>query len=243
MKNLMIIKKGEPLVDSREVSKGFDVGHKQVRNLIQTNIERIKRFGNLEELEVKTRKGRIEKFFLLNESQALFLVSSMRNSEVILDFRELMVREFIRIRTGLQQAILNKSNQQWLTDRSRGKLVRCVTTETIEKFVEYATNQGSKNAKMYYRNISSMQNKSLFILREKYPNLRDLLTDRQLSFIQVVDTISSEALREGMQQQLPYKEIYEIAKQRVTTAAELMPKTMVPLIEEADQIPNLNKGK
>lgn len=87
----------------------------------------------------------------------------------------------------------------------------------IKEFVEYATKQGSKNAKMYYQNITKMTNKALELLvqtKEGKP-LRDLATVTELGFIQVVDNRATEAIQDAMKNKLPYKEVYKFAKKEV----------------------------
>ncbi len=74
----------------------------------------------------------------------------------------------------LQQAT-QKQSAEWIAQRAAGKITRLEETDTIQQFVEYATAQGSTSANRYYCNISKMQNKALFILEQKFPNLREIL--------------------------------------------------------------------
>jgi len=70
--------------------------------------------------------------------------------------------------------------------------------------VEYAKTQGSQSAEKYYLAISKMENKSLFLVEQKYPNLRDILGIAELGLIAVADTIVAKALAEGIEKAMHY---------------------------------------
>ena len=74
-----------------------------------------------------------------------------------------------------------------------------------------------------------MENKALFIITEKFPNLRNILNGMQLSIVASADIAVAKALKEGMEQELYYKEIYKLAKSRLEKFAEIVGKTLVPV--------------
>ena len=137
------------------------------------------------------------------------------------------------MRKTLLQAVTNRDNQLWLEERETGKLQRRSTTDRIKEFVEYAEKQGSRNAKMYYMNISKMENKALFFIEQKYPNIRELMTGRQLNVIRSADMIVEEAIIEGMESGKGYREIYQECRRRVEQFSAMVPRTMIPLAVEA----------
>ena len=98
--------------------------------------------------------------------------------------------------------------------------------------MEYAISQGSQSAARYYSLITQMENKALFIVKDKFPNLKDVLTPRQLMNSAVCNEIVINALEEGIEKEMFYKDIFQLAKQRVETFASVMPKTQVPMIEK-----------
>jgi prophage antirepressor-like protein len=102
--------------------------------------------------------------------------------------------------------------------REEGKLSRRVETAAIQDFVEYAIGQGSKNAKMYFGNITKLVYKMLFAIKGGSPgqkNFRDTLDPMQLSFLTTAEYVVTGAIQEGLEQQLPYKEIYPLIKSRI----------------------------
>ncbi|MGL5051569.1 MAG: hypothetical protein ACRC6E_13225, partial [Fusobacteriaceae bacterium] len=71
---------------------------------------------------------------------------------------------------------------------------------------------------------------ALFIILEKYPNVRNIMSIQQLMTIGTADQIVEKALMEGMELEMNYKDIYKMAKERVEKLSELMPKTTVPML-------------
>lgn len=121
------------------------------------------------------------------------------------------------------------NSEAYLEARRTGKLIRREETDTVQEFIKYATAQGSENARNYYSNISTMENKALFLLDQKYKNLRELLDFSQLITVASADKIVSKALLDGMAQNLPYKDIYKLAKQNVETFAAIHGRSAIRL--------------
>lgn len=109
---------------------------------------------------------------------------------------------------------------EWLAARNQGKLVRKITTDIISAFIDYAKSQGSQSAEKYYMNFSRMVNDSLLEIEGKKPsNLRDELNVIQLHQVSVAENIISKSIVECIGKQLPYKEIYQISKQKISAYA------------------------
>lgn len=123
---------------------------------------------------------------------------------------------------------LLKQSPEWKQVRAEGKGDRRIETDAIKEFIEYAKSQGSKSAEKYYVNLSRMENKALFLVEQKYPNLRERLGISQLRTIQMADRIVAKALEDGMNQSLHYKEIYKLAKGQVETFAGCIGQSPVP---------------
>lgn len=172
------------------------------------------------------------KMYLLNESAFIKLIMNLSNYKKARDIQDEFIESFFKMKKLVAMLLLNQQNKAWLELRDTGKLSRREETDTIKKFVEYATNQGSKNASRYYGNISNMENSALFFLEQKFPNVRDVLTGQQLHIISTADIAVSQALRDGMEQKLHYKDIYQLAKERIETMATIIPKTLVPMLNQ-----------
>ena len=231
MNSLTKIDKNKVVTDSRDLEDVFGIEHRSIYRLVSKHE---KKLGEVRFEIASKDSGQRQKYAILTERQAMILLTYTRSNEKTDAFRQELVDDFISMRTALREISLNKSNQQWLSNRDQGKLVRKETTDIIKEFTDYAISQGSQNAKRYYGNISKMENSALFLVMQKFPNLRDVMNNRQLNIVQAADTIVQEAIREGMEKELFYKDIYQLAKTRVNNFAEYMPRTSIPMSIEGE---------
>lgn len=226
MNNIVIIEKNDLLTTSLVVAQGVNYEHRTVLKLIREHESDLKEFGSFT-LGVRKSRGRPTEFYNLNEPQVYFLMTLMQNNEKVTKFKKELIREFVRMRKALIGIQVMHQNQEWQKARIEGKAIRKETTDAIKDFIEYAVKQGSKNAVMYYSNISKMENKALFILEQKFDNIREVLNNHQLSTIKTADRVVYETLQEGMERGMDYKDIYKLAKERVETLATLIKPTIV----------------
>jgi len=227
MTDIVKMVKGILLVSTLDIWEGLGVEHRAIIALIQKyelEFQSIRAFT----FQMLKSKGRPTPFCLLDEEQATFLITLMRNSAEVVPFKLRLTREFYRMRRELSRLASQNQNAEWLEQRNAGKETRLIATDTIKAFVDYAKAQGSQNAEKYYANISTMENKALFFLEQKFKNLRDMLNIHQLSTIKSADMIVMKALNDGMAQELHYKDIYKLAKVRVEGFAEVIGKTLIP---------------
>lgn len=233
MTDLVKLENNKPVTTSLIIAKGVEKDHHSIIKLIRRYEKDLKEFGTFR-LEVQKSKGRPLEYALLNEEQTTFLITLMRNNKVVIEFKKKLVKEFYKMKNILSDVLARQQNEEWKEIRESGKITRKYQTDVIKSFVEYATEQGSKNAKMYYANITNMENKALFLVKEKFPNLRNVLTGQQLSVLTAADIAIQTAIKEGMYKKLHYKTIYQLAKQRMEDFENLIPKTTVPMIEVLD---------
>jgi phage regulator Rha-like protein len=215
------------MVSTLDIWQGLGVEHKAILELIKKYEDA---FQGIRTFTFETRKsgGRPTSFCRLDEEQSTFLITLMRNSDKVVPFKLKLTRGFYRMRRELIRIASNPHNAEWLETRNAGKETRLIATDTIRTFVDYAKSQGSTKAEMYYANISKMENKAMFLLEQKYPNLRNALDIHQLSTIKSADMIVMKALVDGMDRRLPYRDVYLLAKTRVEAFAEIIGKTLIP---------------
>ena len=237
MNELVQIIKDVPVVSTLDMWKGLNVEHNAIMQLIKKYEKDFQDIRTFQFLKSKSTGGRPTSFCYLDEEQATFLITLMKNSVVVVKFKRRLTKEFFRIRKLLSSLSSQRQNAEWLETRNTGKEKRRIETDTIQRFVAYAVSQGSQNAKRYYANISKMQNKSLFFIEQKFKNIRDILNLQQLSIVICADEIVSKALEDGMNRKLNYKEIYQLAKTRIESVAEIHGKTLIPalLLEQSNK--------
>jgi phage regulator Rha-like protein len=240
--NLVVIVENEPRAGTFILSKGFEVEHRALRKLV------IKYKSEFEELGViasamqkPTEKGgRPINEFMLNENQSMYLGTLLTNNVIVRRFKLKLVKEFDRLKKDFIELAIQHQNAQWLDQRKSGISVRKVETDAVKRLVDYAISQGSKNAQKYYMAISKMQNQALFFIEQNFKNIRDILNLEQLSTVVSADKIITKAIEDGLDRKLHYKEIYQLAKSRIETFAEIHGKTLIPNFSGQKQIELLN---
>ena len=226
--SLIVLKNNKPFTNSLILSQGCEVEHRSVLQLIRKYKERkIFQTSAFQMQRLKT-KGRQTEYYLLSESQAIFLITLMNNSDKVLDFKEALVNAFIEHRDFAASMVVQQQNKNWIDKRQETKIMRRELTDMIQKFIIYAESQGSKSAKMYYMNISKLELTGLFLMEQKYPNARHVMSFRQLNLIEMADEAVARALDEAMTQGLHYKECYKYAKERIELLAKIFPPSPLP---------------
>lgn len=90
--------KSEPRIDSRMIAENLGVQHKAVMQLLDRYDGSFKKFGQLPfKKEVGARRqggGNPERFALMNEDQAFFLLSLSRNTERVVELKARLVQAF-----------------------------------------------------------------------------------------------------------------------------------------------------
>lgn len=232
MTDLVRIVGSEPMTSTLVVAKGMNLDHRAVMTLVDKYKEKLESFGFVT-FEMSKRgagggSGRATRTAWINEGQTVFLISLMRNSKIVVEFKQSLTKEFFRQRRMIAHLLTQRQNKAWLEQRAQGKLSRREETDTIKEFVGYCKAQGSNNAERYYTNISKMENKALFFLEQRFPNIRDVLSGQQLQVVASADIAVARALRFGMEEKMHYKDVYQLAKKRIEEFAEIVGKTPIP---------------
>lgn len=124
----------------------------------------------------------------------------------------------------LENIARQRQTVEWQQARLEGKKLRRAETDVIKKFVEYAKSQGSKNADKYYMAITKGTYKALYVLEQggKYEGLRDILLSIDLIQLAASENIVSKYIAEGMELQMPYRDVYKHAMLHLQTYVNLV---------------------
>ena len=233
---------GEGRAGTFLIAQGFGREHKRVVDLI---LKYKKRFLRLEDnksfldrliiQKVPAKKaGRPVKEYLLNEAQTIFLGSIFRNTDIVLDFKERLAREFINLKKQNEVLKKYKGKPVYKIARNAGKILRLESTNVMQEFVEYAKSQGSTNPDKYYMLYTKLVNGLLFIVEGKFKNLRDVMSTPQLMTTGAADQVVTKGISDGMKNKVFYKDIYKDVKSRVISFADLTGQSKV--IEDCLQL-------
>ncbi len=195
--------------DSRDLASLLDHRHRTIFESITKYSTELSELGILpfetERLKTDHLGEREHKFVMLNEDQCYFVLTLMRNNAHVVKSKLQLVKAFRDARSQLAMRDIARVD---------GKQVRKLETKAISDLVDYAKAKGSKSADMYYTNITKRTNKLLGI----ESGTRDNLDARTLGDIAVMEKIVSNAVSDGINAGLDYKEIFQLAKNRCKIA-------------------------
>ena len=223
--DLIKVEKEKVFTDSLKFSEKLLINHRDVlrdiRSLIATNSAVQNEFVETNWTNAQNRT--YPKFDMTKKG----FMSLIMNTNVTPAKKELLYKvqnEFIEAFEKMERIILqgklNKENLEWNKSREQGKQIRLETTDTIKEFVEYATNQGSSSAKMYYKHFTSATYKALHFMQQAKPKLRDTLDLLQLHQLLLAEDLCKRSIKKYMEENLHYKEIYILVKQDIEKFAD-----------------------
>lgn len=210
MNDLVKLKGNDIFTDSLVIAQGTGNEHESVVRLIKEQRKRLEKFGTIEFSDLKSgnpKGGRPTRIYRLNEPQATLLITFMDNTDVVADFKVELVRQFYEMR----RLLLERQSTHWHTTRLESKTNRRMETDEIKALVEYAKENGSKNADMYYVNFTKLANKVVGIP----PDSRDVITASQLNNLILIEHIIGEIIKSGIRQRDYYKDIYQACKKQL----------------------------
>ena len=104
--------------------------------------------------------------------------------------------------------IATQKDEEWLGIREESKQARKQETDQIKLFVEYAREQGSRNAERYYTIFTKLVNNKLSLDSHQ----RGGLPQETLMELKALETLVKLRIRKLMQGGTPYKKIYQDVK-------------------------------
>lgn len=110
---LVEVTEGKPFTTTLQIALGLGLTHKSVIQLVKTYLPDIQEFGRvlfessnsafeMPNSERESTRGRHTRYAVLNEQQATFLMTLMRNSPRVIDFKKALVKSFFEARALLQ---------------------------------------------------------------------------------------------------------------------------------------------
>lgn len=220
--NLVFIQKYDVFTNSKIIADNSGIRHDKIKRVIEKHIDRFKRFGKLStpyEVESFTG-GRHAEVYNLNEQQATFLITLLKNTEKVLNFKEELVRQFYKAKKRLEEIKTPEYQQLRLTAKSSTKTLHDIIKE---KYIPYAIESGSKTYKekprLAYNNFEKVINKSLQIVSKG----REYLSGREQMCLDMANNIISCLIEDCIDKQVEYHEIVERAKDKATQLVGVLP--------------------
>lgn len=213
MDELVYLEREEAVCSSLDVASNFGKQHGHVIR----SIEEIKKNSSVQnwtqsfrEVSYKDKSGKTNKMYLMNRDGFSFLVMGFTGKKAN-DWKWQYINAF----NHMEKIIRERQSQSWIESRSVGKLSRKAETDVLKQLVEYAKQQGSEHADMLYMTYSKLANKTAGVTD------RETATTQQLMNLSFVENIILNMVQDGIQQELPYKEIYRNVKDRLSIVGRL----------------------
>jgi phage regulator Rha-like protein len=208
MDNLVFLKtqdlNEEPFTTSEVIAQYGGVKHHAIQNLILNHIDDLKEFGQVafQMRAVENNGTKFEKVYDFNEDQATLLITFMKNTPQVVQFKKNLVRQF--------RAMINELNKRAIT-RAIVKEGRKVLTDTLrEKYPE---------SKWIYKHYTDLDYKCVLGMTAKkfeqtynIPNgkIRDYIQADQLQQVGIIEAAEKSLTEAGYD----YHEIKDILSRK-----------------------------
>jgi Rha family phage regulatory protein len=212
---------GIPMTDSKNVSDKFKKEHRTIYRKVSQLMVSQPVFGaaNFGVSSYTSEQNKTLPSYTMTRDGFSMIAMSLTGPEA-----EEWKIKYIKAFNAMEKIISRDHDTiEWKQARLQSKQSRKSFTDVVKRFVDYATNQGSKSASMYYMNITKMEYAALELTEkgQKAPvNLRDTLDCMDLCFLATAEQVAKNALNQGMNERMNYKEIYRLAKEKVFNYAE-----------------------
>ncbi len=208
-KNLVFLESNnlneEPFTTSKIIAECGEVKHHAVQQLIQTYIKDLEEIAKVAFEMRYLPSGQSEKIYKLNEQQATLIITYMKNTKPVREFKKALVKQFFRMRKELEKRAIT---------RAVAKDARNALTDAINLLPD------SPHKKFKYKHYTELVYKTAFGMNTKElkmkldipkdDNLRDYLTESQLKKIQKIENQVAVFVEMGYE----YKDVKEILKKK-----------------------------
>jgi Rha family phage regulatory protein len=225
--SLIQLEDGEASVTTLTIANEFSRRHnnvmREIDSLVADGTIDVRDFAHISYIDELNRSQRA---YRLTERAALIAMPFIggRKSR---EGQKRLVDAFMAMRRILKQQDAYRATLEWQQARASGKVIRLEFTDGVAEFVDYAERQGSRNARKYYMALTKMEYRALFLVGQAVGEaFRNKLDVQQLVNLATAEAIAQRALREGMAQKMYYKDIYQLAKQRVESLAAMIGKSL-----------------
>lgn len=201
---------GDPYTTSEIIAEGTGIARRKIKDAIfkyQTELETFGKVASYQAPLPGSKTGQTITGYILNEQQATFLLTLLKNTPVVVAFKKELVRQFYTMRS----LLLERASPVWQDTRSLGKEIRRRETDAIKRLVDYAAAHGSRNAGRYYATLSRLADKTVGVTE------RDKAQVVQLTALLLVENVIAQEIAVGIEDGQPYKAIYRAVKDRLAT--------------------------
>ena len=246
MADIVEARKNEVLADSRLVAKKFGMKHAMIVRVIDNTLADfpdikgdlktpLNSDGTPERYYTETRNYRGADFEVYLMNREFFSLVAMRlTTKKAREWTRTFNSAFYQMESRLLNADMNAKDSIWVEGRKTGKIARREETDVIKLFVDYATDQGSENAKHYYKHLTNATYKALGMMAGRYPKIRDEMSIYEMSELLLAERLASSRLQHYMEIGRDYKDIYQSVRKDLIDFGEAIriPTTSNDLVKQ-----------
>jgi len=211
LNELVYLKADEAKTDSLQVAEYFHKNHQHVLEKIDKIVVENSTTKSMFKFSTyKANDNQMHRICYMNRDGFTLLAMGF-NGKKAMEWKLKYIEAFNQ----MENIIREKSTQAWLETRQQGKLTRKAETDVIKELIEYAKVQGSTHADMLYVTYTKLAN-SMCGIRG-----RDSATVRQLNNLSIFENLILQMIRAGIEQNMNYKQIYQICKDRCIQAQQI----------------------
>jgi len=129
---------------------------------------------------------------------------------------------FLKAFNSMEKILLQQQNESWRQARLEGKRGRDELTDAIQKLVNLAKSQGSRNAGRYYEVFTKLIYKKTFGAKTVPDGFRDQLTDGDLKRLQIVEKQVALWIEGMIDDVNDYHVPYIVVKEKLDSLVSLM---------------------
>ncbi|WP_105256320.1 Rha family transcriptional regulator [Streptococcus suis] len=170
----------EPYTLSSIVAECAEVQHHTVTRIIRKNLERFERFGKVGFKIQAMESGQQSKDYILNEQQATLLITFLKNTEQVANFKENLVKAFFEMRDEVAQ---------FRYQRALEKPKRKALHEAIETWQEAPKHAHSTVTNLLLKGASGLNKRQLVAHRGGHNGI-DSLTSQELIRYQALEDMA-----------------------------------------------------
>lgn len=211
MYELVEVRENDVFTNSKVIAEGTNNQHESVVAIIRKYEKDISDFGKIDFSDLKSgKRGQPERVYYLNEEQATFVITLLRNSKVVVKFKKELVRQFYAMR----KFLIEKQSKLWTETRIANKENRLKETDVIKLLEDYAKEQGSKNSDKLYMVYTKLA-------KSVVGGKRDSVSVSELNNLTLIENIILQTIRIDMSMGMHYKDIYKDCNDRIKRFAEI----------------------
>lgn len=180
--------KKEPYTLSSIVAEYAEVQHHTITRIIRKHLERFERFGKVGFKIQAMESGQNSKDYILNEQQATLLITFLKNTEQVANFKENLVKAFFTMRDEVTQFRLQRALE---------KPKRKTLHEAIERWENAPKHAHSTITNLLLKGASRLNKRQLVAQRGGLTGI-DSLTSTELVRYQALEDMAIAMINLGM---------------------------------------------